>query len=79
MKVKIQTLVMLCHYSLVHKVNLKNDLWHLRVIVIDMVDKRYSLTNRGLGLEDRGLGLGIKSLVLALAAAINSLMTTLHS
>ena len=56
-----------------------------------MVDKRHSLTNRGIGLEHRGLGLGIKFLALAssvkplalaikylaLASTIKSLITTL--
>ena len=66
-KVKFQTLIMLCYYLLVHKVNLKNSLFHLHDIDIDMVDKLHSLTNRGLGLEHRGLGsqvLGLDSQVL---------------
>ena len=75
---------MLCHYSFVRKVNLKNDLLHLYVIDIDMVDKLHSLTNRGLGFEHCGFGLGIKFLAsevksLALALTIKSLTTTLVS
>ena len=58
-KVKFQSLIMLCNYSLVHKLNLKNDLLHEHVIDIDIVDKLHSLTNCGLGFKHRGLGLGI--------------------
>jgi len=69
-KDKFQTLIILCHYTLGHKVNLKK-LLHLHDTDINMAYKLHSLTNRGL--EHRGLHISIKSL----ASTIKSLITTL--